>query len=265
LSFQLTSIFKKKSIPAFIIVGAQKAGTTSLFNYLAQHPQLVPANDKEIHFFDGGLDSGVDNFAKGYKWYREQFSHKNNLKSKQLTFEASPLYLFNPLVPGRMYSMLPDLKIIVLLRNPVERAISHYFHECRLGVESLSILEAFEAEEERLSDALNNNDFKSFNYIHFSYKSRGIYSTQLKRYFKYFSEERMHIINSDDLFRNTDTTLKKLFCFLGVDDFVQIANLQPHGVAKKPKVDLPVYDYLATFFQKYNQDLYKLVRRDFYW
>mgnify|MGYP006439820863 CR=1 FL=1 len=142
-------------LPNFIIVGAQKAGTTSLFRYLTSHPQIkAPFKTKEIHFFDGGLES-EDNYKKGLKWYKSHFPLKSKMYNK-LTYEASPLYLFHPCAPKRIKKDIPDVKIIILLRNPVERSISHYFHELRKGRERLTVDEAFRKEEDRLKGVFEN-------------------------------------------------------------------------------------------------------------
>ncbi|MFO7955055.1 sulfotransferase family protein [Thioalkalivibrio sp.] len=138
--------WSKRGLPDFIIIGAQKSGTTSLYAYLSQHPQLFPSSTKEVHFFDGGLDPSVDTFKKGMPWYRAHFPLRKNMGANQRTFEASPLYIFNPLAPERIANVVPNVKIIALLRNPTERAISHFFHERRRGREPLAIDEALEKE-----------------------------------------------------------------------------------------------------------------------
>src|SRR5690606_33886153 len=128
ISYYRILTWKKRALPDFIIVGAQKAGTTSLFHYLSEHPQIISPYKKEVHYFDGGLNPEIDTFKKGEKWYRSNFPRKPKSKSIK-TFEASPLYLFNPLAPQRIKDLLPNVKLIILLRDPVERAISQYHHE----------------------------------------------------------------------------------------------------------------------------------------
>ena len=109
-----------RALPDFVIIGAQKAGTTSLWRYLVEHPQIVGPTEKEIHFFDARFDRGA-------RWYRARFPLRASLRrGARLTFEASPYYLAHPFVPARVRAMLPDAKLVVLLRDPVERAWSHY-------------------------------------------------------------------------------------------------------------------------------------------
>ena len=145
-----------RALPDFIIIGAQKCGTTTLFDLLEQHPLLAPSYKKEIHYFDGGLDPRIDTFKKGLSWYRGHFP----LKSGKLTFEASPLYLFNSLCAERIKRAVPDVKLIVLLRNPTDRAISHYFHSLRAGDERLGIAEALKSEERRLERLIQEKNTK---------------------------------------------------------------------------------------------------------
>ncbi|MEM9227886.1 MAG: sulfotransferase domain-containing protein, partial [Verrucomicrobiota bacterium] len=159
-----------------VIIGAQKSGTTSLYDYLIEHPQLLPASNKEVHFFDGGLTPELDAFTAGEAWYRAHFPLVSSVQAGQHSLEATPLYLFNPLVAARMHELIPEVKLIAILRNPTERAISHFFHEKRYGREPLSIAEAMAAEEERLKPAWENEDFKDEAFIHLSYKSRGHYA-----------------------------------------------------------------------------------------
>ncbi len=117
-----------RSLPNFIVIGANKSGTTSLYFYLSQHPQLLPSSTKEVHFFDGGgTKSNINTFPKGPSWYRSHFPLKKDMLPHQKTFEASPSYICHPLVPRRIFELLPDVKIIALLRNPTERAIAHFF------------------------------------------------------------------------------------------------------------------------------------------
>ncbi|MGZ9225178.1 MAG: sulfotransferase family protein [Anaerolineales bacterium] len=167
-----------RPLPDFIIIGAQKAGTTSLHAYLSQHPQFLKPYEKEVHFFDGGLDPDLDNYKKGQAWYRAHFPFRRNGSASRV-FEASPLYIFNPLVPDRMFDLLPEVKIVAILRHPTERAISHYFHEKQRGYESLPIMEALLEEERRMEAALQSKDYKNYSFIHHSYTSRGHYKEKL--------------------------------------------------------------------------------------
>lgn len=255
-----------RALPDFIIIGAMKSGTSSLFSYISQHPQLFPSSKKEVHFFDSGLSPKVDNFVKGQAWYRTYFPLRKSMNTDSKTFEASPLYIFNPLAPKRIFDLIPKVKIIVILRNPTERAISHYFHEKRKDREPLSILEALQQEEKRLEPVIKEKDYKSKAFIHQSYKARGLYKKQLERYLNYFPWKQILVLSSDDVFNETDRTLRRVFDFVGVDTEFKIKDLEPRNVASnRSKVDPDVYKYLNNYFLAQNQALYELVGKDYGW
>jgi len=253
-------------LPGLIIIGAQKAGTTSLFYYLSQHPQLIPSIKKEIHYFDGGLDPNSDDFLRGEAWYKAHFPQKNEIRASDLTFEATPSYLFHPEVPKRIYDLLPNVKMIALLRNPTERAISQYFHDIRKNREFLPIIDALRAEEERLKLIIENKDFKNPAFFRFSYKLRGHYYDQLIRYLEYFDSNNLLILNSEHFFNDTINALMKIFEFLDIKTNLDEVDLQPKHVSKnKIKVDEEVYKYLNDYFLTHNKKLYDLVGENYNW
>ena len=261
--------WRDRFLPDFIIIGAQKSGTSSLYSYLSEHPQIIASYTKEIHFFDGGIhNQHIDNFEKGEAWYRSKFPRRRKSNIPQKAFEASPLYLFNPLVPQRIYDFVPEVKLISILRNPVERAISHYFHvKRRAGLESMPpMLEAFQAEEELIEPIFERQDFKNPIFRLHSYKSRGLYYEQLKRYLNYFSDKNMLVLNSESFFAEPNDTLRMIFEFIGVDSSFTVPSPKPRNVGKnKVEVDSEVYDYLKDYFEPHNQKLYKLLGRKFSW
>ena len=263
-NFRKTTASKRVK-PDFIIIGAQKAGTTSLFYYLSQHPHLKPSFKKEVHYFDGGLNPDVETFKKGDLWYRAHF-HLKGPGSNHKAFEASPSYIFNPNVPERISEYVPGVKLIALLRDPVERALSQYFHEKRLGFEYLPLMEAVINEEKRLNSVLEIKDYKSEAYIHYTYKKRGLYKEQLERYLKYFPSSHILTLKSNDLFKKPQATLAKVFDFLGVDSDLKIKDIRPRKVAgNKTEVDSIVRNYLKDYFKSHNEDLYDLIGEDFGW
>ncbi|HET7626188.1 MAG TPA: sulfotransferase [Verrucomicrobiae bacterium] len=165
--------------PTFIIVGAQKAGTTSLYHLLYRHPRIKPAKKKELHYFD-------NNYFRDQSWYESMFPLARlffgapSKVAKPITGEASPYYLFHPSAVSRMARTLPDAKLIVLLRNPVERAYSHYQHQVRSRTENLSFEDALASEKERIQGEaeklLKDDRFRSAKHRRYSYLSRGIYA-----------------------------------------------------------------------------------------
>ena len=214
--------------PDFIIIGTQKGGTTSLYNYLIQHPQIAPATQKEVHYFDL-------NFHKSPDWYYAQFPQPQN-GSHKITGEASPYYIFHPQVPGRIYDLCPQVKIIALLRNPVERAISHYYYYIKIQYETLSLEEAIASEPERLKGEIEkllaNPNYYSYQHQHYSYLSRGIYADQLPAWMKLFPKSQISIIKSEDLYSNPSEIFNTVLEFL---------ELPPHQLQTYEKYNATQY------------------------
>ncbi len=245
-----------RALPHLIIIGAQKSGTSSLFNYLAQHPQLHPSCRKEIHYFDRYFSLGLD-------WYKAHFPQHDAMQQNDLAYEASPNYLCDPYAPQRIFELLPSARLIALLRNPTERAISHYFHEKRHGRETLSIMQTLAEEEQRIAAHNNSNNTNPFRRC---YKLRGRYHEQLQRFLTLFPQQQLLVINSNDLFSDPAAVLHKTFRFLGVDDSFHPHNLHPHNVGSNThKVEPEVYNYLNDYFRPHNQSLYDLLNRDLGW
>ena len=256
-AFRRLTVWNRR-LPDFIIIGAMKAGTTSLFSYLNQHYQLKSSIVKEVHYFDS------PNYRENnHAWYRARFPIvSNELK----TYEAPPRYIVNPDVPERIHKAIPDVKLIAILRNPVERAISHHNHMFIGGKEELGLMEALEAEEGRLEYALKNRDYLEANYVTYSYKLRGHYAEQLEAYYKHFSKEQILVLSMQQLREDVQGTLKEIYDFVGIDNSVVIEDVKPRHVAKsKESVDDKVYDYLNNYYSEHNQRLYELLNKDFNW
>ncbi len=255
-----------RCLPDFLIIGAQKAGTTSLHHYLSQHPQLVPSYKKEVHYFDGGLNPDIDNYKQGKEWYCSHFPLQRCVLDDQKVFESSPLYLFNPLAAARIHQLIPKVKIIVLLRNPVERAISHYNFIKQVNLEDRNLYEALLLEEIRLKPVLIKKDYKNIRFIHQAYKSRGLYKQQLERYFMLFQRKKILLLSSEHFFLKPANSLRKVFDFLEVDTQFKIKDLKPRNITKsKCHVESEVYEYLENYFLPHNEALYQLVQNDYGW
>jgi len=213
-------------LPDFIIIGAQRGGTTSLYNYLVEHPGIGTASIKEIHFFD------THHFKQGRAWYRAHFPSsvqkyfvKRVRKFDFLTGEASPYYLFHPHAPARVAAMLPKVKLIVMLRNPADRAYSHFYHEVAGKHEKLSSFEeAIDCEEKRLAGELEKMQrdahYQSFNHRHFSYLARGIYIDQLTVWMNSFPKEQLLLLRSEDFYADPGAILKRTLAFLNLPTVV---------------------------------------------
>ena len=251
-----------KPLPDFIVIGAQKAGSTSLYHYLTLHPQIYSASLKEILFFDY-------NYSNGLGWYRTHFPLACRFNQQAITGEASPDYLYHPHAAERIASILPDIKLIVLLRNPVDRAISHYWWEVKDDFENLGIKEAFKNEEQRIGEekeqVLRDKNYYSYAHEHFSYLDRGKYADQLKVYFKYFEQNKILVLNSERFFKNTQEVYDRVVNFLGLNPYT-LPSKKPQNVGQnKKETDPELREELKSFFNPYNQELYQMLSTDFGW
>lgn len=190
--------------PNFICIGAAKAGTTTLYDVLKDHSQIYLPHIKETHFFDD-----PQYWDRGAEWYFNEYFSK--VKDQPLIGEITPSYVYFPDVPERIFSTLgPDVKIILMIRNPVDRAISHYKMHHSRGNENLSFSEAAEAEKSRLEQTYLEQS-------RYSYMSRGYYSEQIENFLKYFSKEQIHVMVFEEIFQDKKESYTKVLEFLGVD------------------------------------------------
>jgi hypothetical protein len=200
-------------MPSFLIIGAQRGGTSSLYKYLEGHPDLAASSRKETEYFSR-------RFTEGEAWYRAHFPWDLGFPRRRMAFEATPDYLFYPPTPERVSTRLPDARFVVLLRDPVARAASHFQHMTRLGYERLPFREALARERERIAAdqaALERDaDHYCRDLLRFSYAARGRYSEQLARWFAVFDPSRFLILRSEDLFADQAATLAAVVAFLGV-------------------------------------------------
>lgn len=258
LSLNFLTANEHKWSPDFLIIGAQKSGTSTLYELVQTHPNIVKKKG-ETRFFDR-------NFEKGITWYQHQFAERPS--PHHLIGDKSPAYLFNPFVPARVKELYPHVKIIVILRNPVDRAYSHYWHEVRLHYEHLPFQRAIEEEPKRLEgtiDQLANGNGNCKEFYHFSYLSRGIYVEQINRWLKYFPEEQMLIITLDDLRNDPEKILKKILTFLQLP-FMNMPILSENKKQKRyPPLDPKLRQHLIEFYQPYNHALEDLLDRKFNW
>jgi hypothetical protein len=198
-----------RPLPDFLILGAQKAGTTALYAYLRWHPEITGPSFKEVSFFDR-------HYAKGERWYRAHMP----VRRRSLVGEASPSYLFHPLAPERVARLLPDARLIALLRNPVDRAFSHYQHEVALGREPLSFEAAVDREDERMQGELDrmlrDPSYFSLAWWNYTYVARGRYAEQLERWFASFPREQLLVLFTEELSADTARTYRRVLGFLGV-------------------------------------------------
>lgn len=245
-----------RMLPAFLIVGAQRCGTTSLYRALAQHPMLAkPVLHKGVHYFD------VD-YARGMSWYQGHFPLKliRRHGARPLAFESSPYYLFHPLAAERIARDLPGVKLIVLVRDPVERAFSAHSHELARGFETESNFEyAVELEARRLAGAEESlrRDPSSIHHSHrhHAYLARGRYAEQLDRLEPLFGRDRILVIDSHRFFATPEVVYDRVLEFLGVPHAGDPV-FERHNGRVRPK-PLPEYvrQALRDHFEVYDTQL----------
>lgn len=196
--------------PHFLGLGTQKGGTTTLQWLLEQHPQVWLSPAKELQFFSL-------NYARGSQWYASQFA---SATPHHCCGDITPYYLFHPAAPQRIASYCPEAKLIVLLRDPVERSLSQYFHARRLGLEPLELEPALRAEPRRLEGAeavLATTDGRHRSHQEHSYLARSRYEQQLARYEALFPPGQRLVLRSEDLFAEPGRIWQQVLAFLGLE------------------------------------------------
>jgi len=251
-----------RALPAFLIIGTQKGGTTSLYSYLEGHPNMIGTFRKEVKFFDC-------NYLLGLRWYRSHFPYQSALRGKHAqTGEASPYYMYHPTALARIKKHLPDVKLIALLRNPVERAYSDYHHMFRSGRETLSFDEAISQEEDRIrgeAEKIANDPYYSvYKHMHFSYLGRGRYAEQLTRLFELFPREQVLILISEDLFSKPSFVFQRVLDFLDLPEWhpTQYRTLNQGDYSGMPS---QTRQRLVSYFKPYNAQLEELLKIKLDW
>lgn len=245
-------------LPQFVIIGAQRGGTRSLYRYLAAHPDILPAATEEVHYFSLFFDRGL-------RWYQAQFPPS---EPGRLTGEASPYYLYHPLAPERIRAVVPEAKLIVLLRDPVDRAYSHYQLEARQGNEPLSFEDAIAAEPERLAGEAariaDDDTYISFGHQHYSYLARGHYLEQLRRWLKLFPRDQLLVLKSEDFFQHPAGLYRRVTDFLGLEPRDLVARPVPTHAPPEP-IASETRQRLQTYFAAENAGLSELVGAEMTW
>jgi Sulfotransferase domain len=214
-----------RALPDFLIIGVERAGTTSLYRYLVSHPQIMPLTlrRKGSHYFD-------TNFGKGIRWYRSHFpsdpavrARVRRVRGKRvITGEACPYYVFHPMVPERVHAALPDVRLILMLRDPITRAYSQHQHEVARGFETLAFEDAIAAEPERLAgeeERLRDDPlYYSYSHQHHSYLARGRYYEQIVRWQAHFPPDQLLVVDTSAFFSDPDRGFRDVIRFLGVED-----------------------------------------------
>ena len=258
-------------LPDFLVIGVQKCGTTSLFNHLNLHPGIARAYTKGPHFFDY-----PKNFKKGVIWYRanyptvfEKFYTQRILRKPFLTGEATPYYFFHPHAARRTAQIVPQAKFIVVVRNPVDRAFSHYYHERHKGKEDLPFEQALQNRESRIKQEaqrmLEDENYYSEYHQNYSYLLRGIYWQQIEQWYSFYPKDRFLVIKSEDYFRDANAVLQECFRFLGLPPY-DLGILKKYNAGKyDSKMDKSLEAKLNDYFKPHNQKFYAYIGKDLGW
>lgn len=257
-----------RPLPDFLVIGAMRSGSTSLYRNLCEHPQVGAAKNKEVHYFDL-------RHSRGPLWYRSNFPTRAAMRRRSrrlgqpvITGEASPFYLFHPLVPARARAELPDAKLVAILRDPVERAVSNYQMQVRRGLEDRPMADAMAADVARQEhlpplDAPDWNQ-RGTEFRRTAYVGRGRYAEQLDRWFAAFPREQLLVVETASLSRHGDDGFARVVEFLGLEPWRPDA-FSEHNVASYPPAEADVRAELARYFAPHNARLFELLGVEFDW
>lgn len=250
---------RKGTPPTFVVAGTRRGGSTSLYRMTASHPGVAPCRVKKgSHYFDV-------NHHRGWRWFLGCFPA---LSDGRITGEASPYYMFHPLAAMRMAREVPDLRILVALRNPIDRAWSHYNYSLNNGVETLTFEEAVSQEAERLDGEaerlVSDPRYPAPHLRHHSYLARGRYAEQLERLQTWISPERVHVLQTESLAAHPQREMDRVWRFLGLPSYTLTEEIR----AKQQKyAPMPpaMRAELTEYFRPFNQRLYSMPGVSFQW
>ena len=226
------------------------------------HPDVLGASRKEVHYFDLHSRESVD-------WYRSFFDATAKDNPAKIGIEATPYYLYHPAVPARVKALIPDCRVIAILRDPVERAWSGYLHARQHGFECLDFDAALDAEEDRLGDAeqrlLTDPQYVSTEHRLHSYKDRGLYAKQLSRWLEHFSSDQILVIKAEDFYSEPGPVMQRTLAFLGLEGTIEVHRAWSHSIPDKPPIPAAARERLREFFEKPNAELRLLAGAHFDW
>jgi hypothetical protein len=246
-------------LPNFIIAGTVRSGTTSLYNYICNHPSVLPAAYDEIGFFDS-------NFQLGTMWYRSMFPTKTQMESIQektnfcLTGEDTPFYFWNEDAIKRISKLIPNAKIIMIFRNPVDRTYSNYQLGKRENNENLSFEKTIEIEKEIIKKEFKKLDFSKPR----TYLIKSLYYLQLKNWLTTFSKNQLYFLSTEQLASKPNETMSGIFNFLELPQYT-LPKFKKEKQAIYPEMNNHTRKDLLEFFKSYNNELFSLIGQDFLW
>jgi hypothetical protein len=245
--------------PDFLLVGAQRCGTTSLFRALLSHPHVMRANLlKGVNYFDVNADKGMGWYRAHFPLVRTTRGHAAPGQDHAQVFEASGYYMFHPHAPRRIVEALPGVKIVAMVRDPVERAFSAYKHEFARGFEKESLERALDLEDERVMPELARMEadprYQSDVYRHQAYRRRGHYAEQLQRFVDALGADRVHVVQSELFFTEPADEYGRLLEFLELPR-VMPATFDRYNPRPSAPLDESVARRLRDHFEPYDTAL----------
>jgi len=256
-------------LPDFYIIGTQKGGTSSLYEYLLQHPSIEPCLSKEPSYFDQYYSRGLNWYKVCFPFKFHKFYNEKIKKIKFLTGEATVRYLDHPYTPQRIKQVTPNAKFIVMLRNPIYRALSQHTRVKAFGRDPLNFEEAIDAEDSRtkieLKKMLADENYFAENYFRYAYLKRGIYLDGLKNWAKVFPKEKLLIIQSEDFFKDPEKIYHQVLDFLELPPHILKIYRVVGRVNKNRKIEPKLLSKLTEYFRPHNEKLYDHLQRRFDW
>ena len=261
--------WEQRVLPQVILAGVQRSGTTALFEALYRLPNVErPRRGKGSHYFSY-------NYYRGWEWFQSQFPTEawaKRIEAKAggplFCFDACPYYLFHPFAVERMSLTLPDIKVMVMLRDPVRRAESHFHHSVSHGHEDLSFVDALDAEEERLAGEIDRMQqdwsYWSHSHEHHSYFSKGLYVEQLERLFANYDRDQVMVIQSEEFYRNSNVVLAQATNWLGLPTVTVDQRDDRNGHAYE-KMDQEMRQHLIELYREPNEQLFELLGQRYDW
>ncbi len=249
----------KRVLPNFIIVGTVRSGTTSLYYNICEHPSVISAAYDEIGFFDS-------NYHLGINWYRSMFptekemSEVKNKTGFSLTGEDTPFYFWKEEAIKRIFDTIPNIKIIAIFRNPIDRAYSNYNLGLRAKSEELEFEDAIDEEIK----FLRKHTFRESIDRRRSYISKGMYEKQMELWFNIFPRKQIHILSTEDMQKYPKDTLQKIFKFLELKEY-NIKNPQKQKQAKYEKMNKETRKKLLEFYKPHNEKFFEVIQKRFDW
>tara|TARA_Y100000996_G_scaffold411235_1_gene395003 strand:+ start:2012 stop:2848 length:837 start_codon:yes stop_codon:yes gene_type:complete len=249
----------KRVLPNFIIVGTVRSGSTSLYYNICEHPSVISAAYDEIGFFDS-------NYHLGINWYRSMFptekemSEVKNKTGSSLTGEDTPFYFWKEEAIKRIFDTIPNIKIIAIFRNPIDRAYSNYNLGLRAKTEELEFEDAIDEEIK----FLRKHTFRESIDRRRSYISKGMYEKQMELWLNVFPRKQIHILSTEDMQKYPKYTLQKIFKFLELKEY-NIKNPQKQKQAKYEKMNEETRKKLLEFYEPHNEKFFEVIQKRFDW